>query len=181
MFRDSSEIAVAISVASPGENPTWDAKARPCWRATTMSLSALMSTTVSSVKVPAPFPIAVHGSLRSSSLSRLSVQVREGFLQVERRRDAFERQTQLDHREGDLRLDADDHGLGSAQPAHVREITQRTGREGVHHVQGSNIHDDAARTEFAHLRHQRLSESFQVLVVERRLDRRDQIVALLED
>src|SRR5262249_34709166 len=128
MFRDSSEIALANGVAPPGDNPDEDGKARACWRATTMSLSALMSTTVSSVKVPAPFPIRVHGSLRSSSLSRLSVQVREGFLQVERRRDAFERQTQLDHRERDLRLDADDHGLGSAQPAHLRQITHCTAR-----------------------------------------------------
>src|SRR5439155_16861446 len=38
-----------------------------------------------------------------------------------------------------------------------------------------------ARAELAHLRHQRLPEFFQGLVVERRLDRRDQIVALLEN
>src|SRR2546430_17365342 len=38
-----------------------------------------------------------------------------------------------------------------------------------------------SRAELAHLRHQRLPEFFQVLVVERRLDRRDQIVALLEN
>src|SRR5712691_5637608 len=181
MLRANSEIAVAISVASVAENPTRDANARPCWRAVTMSLSALIGTTVSSAKARAPSPIGANGSLRSGSLSGLPVQVREALLQVERRSHPFERQTQLDHRKGNLRLNPDDHGLGPAQAGHVREVAQRAGREGVHHVQGGDIHDDAARAELAHLRHQRLPEFFQVLVVERRLDRRDQIVAQLEN
>src|SRR5437762_6156503 len=58
MFRDNSEMAVAISVASPDENPTRDANARPCWRAATMSLSTLIGTTVSSAKARAPPSIA---------------------------------------------------------------------------------------------------------------------------
>src|SRR5438876_1170876 len=181
MFRDNSEIAVAISVASPDENPTRDANVRPCWRAVTMSLSTLIGTTVSSATARAPSPIAANGSPRSGSFSGFSVQVREALLQVERRRHPFERQTQLDHRKSDLRLNPDDHGLGPAQAAHVGEVAQRADREGVDHVQGGDIHDDPARSELAHLRHQRLPELFQILIVERRLDRRDQIVALLEN
>src|SRR5712692_7074619 len=162
MFRASSEMAVATSVASVDENPKREAIARPCWRGVTMSLSALIGTTVSSARSRGPSPIAANGSLCSGSLSSLSVQVREALLQVERRRHPFERQTQLDHRKGDLRLNPDDHGLGPAQAAHVREVAQCAGCEGVHHVQGGDIHDDAARTELAHLRHQRLSELFQI-------------------
>src|SRR5437660_4308101 len=142
MFRDNSEIAVAISVASPDENPTRDANARPSWRAVTMSLSTLIGITVSSVTVTVPFPIAVNGSLRSRSLSGLSVQVRETLFQVECRRHPFECQTQLDHRKGNLRLNPDDHGLGPAQAAQVGEVAQRADREGVDHVQGGDIHDD---------------------------------------
>src|SRR5881409_2221970 len=96
MFRDNSEMAVAISVASPDENPTRDANARPCWRAATMSLSTLIGTTISSAKARAP-PSIANGSLRSGSFSGFSVQVRETLLQVERGRHPFERQTQLDH------------------------------------------------------------------------------------
>src|SRR5437867_2308231 len=122
MFRDNSEMAVAISVASPDENPTRDANARPCWRAATMSLSTLIGTTVSSAKARAPPSIAVNGSLRSGSFFGFSVQVREALLQVERGRHPFERQTQLDHRKGDLRLNPDDHGLGPAQATHVGQV-----------------------------------------------------------
>src|SRR5207247_2972980 len=104
MFRDNSEMAVAISVASPDENPTRDANARPCWRAATMSLSTLIGTTVSSAKARAPPSIAVNGSLRSGSFFGFSVQVRETLLPVERGRHPFERPTLLDERNGGLPL-----------------------------------------------------------------------------
>src|SRR5262249_22569175 len=136
MFRDNSEIAVAISVASPGENPTRDASARPCCRAATMSLSTLIGTTVSSAKARIRSPIAASGSPPSHALSGLPVQVRETLFQVERGGDPLEGETQLDHRKGDLRLNPDNHGLGPAQAGHVGEVAQRAGREGVHHVQG---------------------------------------------
>src|SRR5262245_2658273 len=181
MFRDNSEIAVAISVASPGEKPTRDASARPCWRAATMSLSTLIGTTVSSAKVRIRSPIAASGSPPSHVLSGLPVQVRQPLFQVERGGDPLEREPQLDHRKGDLWLNPNNHGLGPTQAGHVSEVAQRAGRERVHHVQGRNIDDDAARTKLADLRHQRLAESLQVLVVERGLDRRDQIVTLLEN
>src|SRR5438552_537823 len=124
----------AISVASPDENPTRDANARPCWRAATISLSTLIGTTVFSAKAWAPPSIAANGSLRSGLFSGFSVQVRDTLLQVERRRHSFERQPELDHRKRDLRLNPDDHGLGPAQAAHVGEVAQRADRIGVDHV-----------------------------------------------
>src|SRR5438067_13542128 len=115
MFRDNSEMAVAISVASPDENPTRDANARPCWRAATMSLSTLIGTTISSAKARAPSSIAANGSLCSGSFSGFSVQVREALLQIECRRHSFERQTQLVQRERDFGLHPHDPGIGRAQ------------------------------------------------------------------
>src|SRR5207247_5097593 len=67
----------AISVASPDENPTRDANARPCWRAATISLSTLIGTTVFSAKAWAPPSIAANGSLRSGLFSVFSVLVCE--------------------------------------------------------------------------------------------------------
>src|SRR5437879_13819132 len=95
-----------------------------------MSLSTLIGTTVSSAKERAPPSIAAQGSLRSGSFSGFSVQVRETLLQVERRRHSFERQTELDHRNGDLRLNPDDHGLGPAQAADVGQVEERPDRIG---------------------------------------------------
>jgi len=47
MFRASSEMAVAMSVASPEENPSSIAIARPFWRAETISWSELIDTLIS--------------------------------------------------------------------------------------------------------------------------------------
>src|SRR5438094_9089207 len=100
MFRDNSEMAVAINVASPDENPTRDANARPSWRAVTMSLSTLIGTTVSSAKASAPSPVAVNGSPRSGRYLGRSVQVREIILQVEPVRHPCGGQRQLVLRDG---------------------------------------------------------------------------------
>src|SRR5437899_1460858 len=136
--------------------------ARPCWRAATMSLSTLIGTTVSSAKERAPPSIAAKGSLRSGSFSGFSVQVRETLLQVERRRHSFERQPELDHRKGDLRLNPDDHALGPAQAAHGGEDAQRADRIEVDHVHGGDTQDDAPQPEPAPLRYQRPPAFLQV-------------------
>src|SRR6266702_3222803 len=49
MLRASSEMAVAMSVASLDENPRSEASARPSWRAVTMSLSLWIGTRTSLV------------------------------------------------------------------------------------------------------------------------------------
>jgi hypothetical protein len=71
-------------------------------------------------------------------------EVRESLLEVEGGRDAFEREPELDHRKGDLRLDADDDRFRAAQPNHVRHIAERPGGEGIDHVQRGDVDDDAA-------------------------------------
>src|SRR5215470_1689708 len=132
MFRASSEIAVATTAMSVDGNPHCDASSRPFWRAATTSESQSIGTRTSSAMSP--------NLLLSLGLA---VEVRETLLQIERGRDTLQGEPQLDHREGHLRLDADDDGLGAAQPNHVRHVPQGAGRERVDDVERGDVHDDA--------------------------------------
>jgi len=73
MFLASSEIAVAMSVASPEENPISLAIRRPFWRAETISWSDLIANL--------DFPNRHDGSLSVRGFE-LFVQVRQAFFQV---------------------------------------------------------------------------------------------------
>src|SRR5438046_9772353 len=129
MLRASSEIAVAITARSVVGKPHWDASSRPFWRAETMSASQSMGTRTSS---------AMSANLLARPLP-LPVKVREALFQVERCRDAFERQPQLDHRERHLGLDAADDGLSTAEPDHVGDVRQRSSRERIDHVERGDL------------------------------------------
>src|SRR5512146_1836090 len=93
-LRVISEIAVAMSASEPGEKPSPAARSRPCWRACTMSGSRTMGMCDS--------PSMVR------SFSRALAEHQQPFLQVQRRRDAGQREAELHHRERHLGLDADD-------------------------------------------------------------------------
>src|SRR6266576_3236972 len=125
MLRDTSEMAAAMSVTSAPSNPSSLAMERPVWRAVTMSNAHVIGTRVSFdiVKVPLELP----------------VQIRQAFLKVQRRADAFERQPQLHHRKRDVGLDADDDGVGPAQLEHVRNGPQRARGEGINDIEDCNI------------------------------------------
>src|SRR5580693_8832984 len=101
-----------MRVASPVEKPTSMAKARPLWRAVTISWSELMTTRISP---------ALTVSLSVCVLEFLS-QIREAFLQVQRRRNAFQCQSQLNHSKGHFRLDSHDYCFRPAEPDHVRDL-----------------------------------------------------------
>src|SRR3989441_12930794 len=171
MFLASSEIAVATTAWSVEGKPQCAASSRPFWRAATMSASQSIDTRTSSAMsanlIIGPIPLAVK--------------VGEALFQVQRGRHALQREPQFDHREGDLRLDADDDGLRPAQPDHVGDVAQGTGGERVDHVERRHVHDDAARPDLADLPDERVAQLLQVLVRERRLNGRDQKRALLED
>src|SRR5437879_8306674 len=109
MLRASSEMAVAITARSVVGKPHCDASSRPFWRAETMSASQSMDTRTSS---------AMSAYLLARALP-FPVKVRKPLFQVQRCRDALQRQPQFDHRECDFGLDADDDGLRAAQPDHV--------------------------------------------------------------
>src|SRR6185369_14973964 len=171
MFRASSEIAVATTAVSVDGNPHCDASSRPFCRAATTSESQSIETRTSS---------AMSSDLLIASLA-LAVEIREAFLQVQRRGHALQGEAELDHREGDLRLDTDDDGLGAAQPDHVRHVPERPGGERVDHVERGDVHDDATGADLADLEDQGIAQLLQVLVGQRRLHRRDQVGPLLED
>src|SRR5919109_1333929 len=101
MLRPTSEIAVAISVASVREKPRRSASARPSARAGTISTSDATEMRISSgIVVSAVGP---------------AVEELESLLEIERRMERLEIQLELHHRDGDVRANADDHRLRSSQ------------------------------------------------------------------
>src|SRR5207247_5518562 len=171
MFRASSEMAVATTARSVERSPHCVANSRPFWRAVTMSASRSMGTRTSS---------AMSADLMFGALS-LAVKVREALFQVQRGGDSLERQPQVDHGERHLRLDPYDDGLRPAEPDHVGDVAEGTSRERIDHVERGDIDDDSSGPDLADRHDQRVTELLEVLVGERRLHRRDQIGALLED
>src|SRR2546425_1921350 len=171
MFLANSEMAVATTARSVEGKPQCDASSRPFCRAETMSASESMGTRTSS---------AMSANLMVRAL-HLAVEVREALFQVQRGRHALQREPLLDHREGHLRLDPHDDGLRSAQPDHVRDVTQGPGRERIDDVKRRHVHDDRPGPDLADLPDERVAQLAQVRVRERRLTGRDQIRALLED
>src|SRR5690242_16637937 len=123
MLRAISEIAVAIIVTSVSEKPSCLASSWPAWRAATMSSGLLTSTTKSVVTVTPD---------RRFSTVELAIQQREPFFQIQRGMHVVECQPQLNHRERDFGLQADDDGVRAAQSGHVRDRAQRPGGEGIH-------------------------------------------------
>src|SRR5215469_10090830 len=164
-------MAVEISVQSTTEKPRPAARARPRWRAATMSWSELMATRIS----PADTWI-----LSVYALELLN-QVRQTFFQVERGRDSLQGQPQLHHGESHFGLDSHNHGFRSSQPDHVRNFPERPRSERVHHIHGRDIHDDTERAKLYDLRHQAAPKLVQVRIGKRGLKRRNQKVSLLEN
>src|SRR5919204_894033 len=161
MLRATSEIAVATSVASVREKPSFAASARPSARAFTMSASASMAMRASS-------PILVH-SLHTAFENR------NALFEVERSVEGLEVELELHHRDGDVRLDAHDHRLGAAQLRRQRDRLERPCDKGIDHVQRCDVDDDAARAEPADLVGELVAQLEHLAVRKRRLDRRDQV------
>src|SRR5438105_10207247 len=166
MLRAISEIAVAIRVRSPGRKPSSVARARPCWRAMTMSISDTIGTSV---------------SVSTGRRGARSVEGLESLFQVESGQHAFQPQTELDHGEGDLRLDSDDHRLRPSQLDHVGQVSKGAAGKGVHHVERGHVHDHSSAPQAADLFGQLIAELDQVGIGEGGLYRGNQDVALLED
>src|SRR5919202_2950077 len=167
MLRAISEIAVAMSVASVLEKPSFVARARPSARAGTMSESEVMGTRISSPILGVP--------------PHLSVEPRERLVEIERRVERLEVQLELHHRDRDVGLDPDDHGLRAAEPGGDRDRAERAGDEGVDDVQCPDVDDEPARTLAADPLGQLVAEGEDLAVAEAKLQRSDQIVALAKD
>src|SRR5438093_5580821 len=134
MLRAISELAAAITVWSPLEHPASAARSRPRCRAVTTSTSAAIGISRSSPTID------TSRSPLDAEL-RLSVEERQALLEIERGRDALERQAELHHRERDLRLNPDDHGFRAAQARHVGDVAQGPDGERIHHVERRDVHD----------------------------------------
>src|SRR5215213_10304887 len=101
MLRATSEMAVASSVWSVLVSSRPAASSRARWRAVTTSESDSMAMRSSS-----------SGATVLHALPGL--EQRQALLEVQRGLHVLEVHAELDHRERDLGLDADDHRLGAA-------------------------------------------------------------------
>src|SRR5260370_10670031 len=167
MFGATSEMAVAMTVWSPIVKPWAAASSRPFARAWTMSTSEAI--------------VRRSSSATSAALPRFGVEKRQALLEIEGGHDPFERQPQLDHGERYFRLDTHDHRLRTPEPGHVGDVPERAHGEGVHHVQRRDVDDDPAGAVLAYPRYDGLAQLREARIGERRLDRRDEIVSLLQD
>src|SRR2546422_2209967 len=111
---------------------------------------------------------------------RLGVEKGQALLQVQGRAHSFQGQAQLNHRKGDIRLDADDDRLRPAQFQHVGNAAQRAGGEGVDDVQNGDVDDDTTGAKLADTFGQVIPQLHQVGIGEHRLNGGDQVVALFE-
>src|SRR3954453_8455162 len=112
MLRATSEIAVASSVWSVLESSTCAASSRARWRAVTTAASDSIGIRLSASAT------TVGGLL-------LGLEQREALLEIEGRLHVLEAHPELDHREGDLGLDAHDDRGGPAQAGHHRDAGHR--------------------------------------------------------
>src|ERR1700757_1432922 len=167
MFRAISEIAVAIMVTSVTENPRSSASWWPALRASTMSSGLSMLTTMS------PATIAPD--------RRFATQQAKALFEIQRGVHVVERQPQLDHGKSHLWLQTHDHSVCAAQPGHMRDGPQRSGGEGIHHIDGGDIDDDALRAEPADSLHQVVPKPFGLGVGQCGLHRCDENRALFQD
>src|SRR6267378_6107674 len=166
MLRAISEIAAAMTVCSPLENPATAASARPCCRASTTSTSAAIGRRSSSPTLARPLGFGFEEALFGPAM-----QEREAFFQVEHRRDALERQAELHHGECHVGLDPHDDCLGAAEAGHVRDVAQRPHGEGVHDVECGDVHDDAAAARPPDLGDQRFAKMGKIGVCKGGLNR----------
>src|SRR5688500_7341241 len=116
MLRAISEMAVATTASSPLVSPICPASARLSRRAATMSWSWTIGIRISAATGPALPALCELG---------------QAILEVERGGHLVEGQAELDHREGDVGLDADDHRVGAAQGGDLGDAEQGARRERV--------------------------------------------------
>src|SRR5258708_19515745 len=98
MLRAISEMAAAMTVCSPLENPATAANARPCCLASTTSTSAAIASRSSS---PTAAWFLGFGFERRA-LFGPAIEEGETFFDIQHGRDAFHRQAELPHRQGDV-------------------------------------------------------------------------------
>src|SRR6266540_4007103 len=94
MLRAISEIAAAMTVCSPLENPATAAKARPCCRASTTSTSAAIDRRSSSPTAARSLGLGFERALFGTA-----IQEGETFFEVQHGRDALQGEAELHQRD----------------------------------------------------------------------------------
>src|SRR5712664_400382 len=153
MLRAISEMAAAMTVCSPLENPATAAKARPCCRASTTSTSAAIGRRSSSPTAARSLGFGLYKALFGAAIEK-----GEALFEVQHGRDALQRQAELHHGERHVGLNPHDDRLGATQAGHVRDVAQRAHGERVHDVERGDVHDDAAAARPPDLGDQRFAE-----------------------
>src|SRR5712671_2360425 len=172
MLRAISEMAAAMTVCSPLENPATAANARPCCLASTTSTSAAIGSRSSS-----PTVARLLGFVEPAFFGA-AIEEGESFFEVQHGGDALERQAELHHGERHVGLNADDDRLGAAEARHVRDVTQCPYRERVHHVERGDVHDDAATARPPDLGDQGFAKMGEIGVCKGGLNRGNEILPL---
>src|SRR5215469_5342807 len=160
-----------MKVESTAEKPSSSASARPCCRAETMSCSEFMATRIS------------PDDTMATSICALEplIQVRQTFFQIERRRNAFQCQSQLHHRKSHFRLNANDDSFRTSQADHLRNLLECPRCVGVHYVHRRHIDNHPSRAKANDLSQQTAAELIQVCVGKSRLKGRNQKLPLFEN
>src|SRR5215472_13738142 len=129
MLRTTSDTAVAMTVRLLCENPTRDARARACWRAATTSAEdAIRKCTWFSLSVSVSSTAFLWAG---RALLEALIEEGQALLQIEGRGHVLQSQSQLDHGEGDVRLNAHDDRLCPTKFGHIRDRSERTRRKGI--------------------------------------------------
>src|SRR2546426_11176537 len=110
MLRAISEMAAAMTVCSPLENPATAASARPCCRASTTSTSAAIGRRSSS-----PTAARLLGFGFERAFFGAAIEEGEAFFEVQHGGDAFQRQAELHHGDRHIGLNPHDDPLPAAQ------------------------------------------------------------------
>src|SRR3989454_8181095 len=153
ILRAISEMAAAMTVCSPLENPATAASARPCCLASTTSTSAAIDRRSSSPTAARLFGCGLYEPRFSAA-----IQEGEAFFEVQDGRAALQRQAELHHGERHVGLNTHDDRLRTAQAGHVRDVAQGAHCERVHHVQRGDVDDDTAAARPPDLGDQRSEE-----------------------
>ncbi|HYU78765.1 MAG TPA: hypothetical protein VEK56_07255, partial [Vicinamibacterales bacterium] len=109
------------------------------------------------------------------------VQPGETLLEVERSGNVSECQPQANHGKSNLRLNPDDNRCGATKPGHLTELGQRPHGERIQDIQRRDVDDDASGPENADLFDERAPQDRELVVAQRILHCRDQVIALLEN
>ena len=110
-----------------------------------------------------------------------SVEHGERLVEIQRRVERLEVEVELHHRDRDVGLDPDDHGLCTAQPGGYGDRAERACDEGIDDVQCRDVDDEPACALAADPLGQLVAEGEDLAVAEVGLNRGDQVVALAKD